>query len=228
MKTAYRVSLVALAASAVLMGQGPAFADPPSWAPAHSERDHDGDSHQDRRDDRHDDRREDRHDGDDYHYVHYGHEYWHDGGYRYRGYHGDDWDHDYGVVRGGRCDTNVLLGVTGAVTGAVIGNRTSSPDNRGIATVFGAIAGGIIGSAVGGAIDDGDRACIGHSLELAPVGHPVYWRNPRSHVYWRMVPLRDVSPVCREFQVYREFDGRRGGERVVACRRNRGAWDIRG
>ena len=128
----------------------------------------------------------------------------------------------------GRCNTDVLLGVTGAVGGAIIGNRTSAPQNRDIATIFGAIAGGIIGSAVGDAIDDGDRACIGHSLELARVGHPVYWSNPRNHVTWRLVPLRDVSTVCREFEVHRYYYGRHGTERVIACRRTRGYWDVRG
>ena len=213
MKTQSRALVSALAALATLTGlcwQAPAVADPPTWAPAHGARDHDG------HESWHEEREE--HDG---HEGHHGH---HD----YRGYHGDDWGNDYGVVRSGQCNTDVLLGVTGAVGGAVIANRTSTPENRDIATIFGAIAGGIIGSAVGSAIDNGDRACIGHSLELVPVGHPVYWNNPRSHVVWRVVPLRDLSPVCREFHVYREYYGRRSVERVVACRRNRGAWDIRG
>ena len=207
-------ALAALTTVAALAWQVPAVADPPSWAPAYGAREHG------------EDRRE-YHDGD---YGRYEHEEWHEGQHGrhdYRGYHGDDWGNDYGVVRSGHCNTDVLLGVTGAVGGAVIGNRTSTPENRDIATIFGAIAGGIIGTAVGGAIDNGDRACIGHSLELAPVGHPVYWSNPRSHVGWRVVPLRDLSPVCREFHVYREFAGHHDVERVVACRRNRGAWDIR-
>jgi surface antigen len=238
MKTPCRALLIALAAIATVGSQAPAFADPPSWAPANGERDHDrdhdGDHDRDWRDerrddrDRHEDRRDGDHDRDDYRYVRYGHPYWYQGRYVYRGYYNDDWHNDYGVVRTGRCDTNVWLGAAGAVTGAVIGNRSASPYNQGVATIFGAIAGGIIGSAVGSAIDNGDRACMGQTLELAPIGHPVYWQNPHSRVYWRMVPVRDVSPVCREFQVYREFNGHRGGQRIVACRRYRGAWDIRG
>lgn len=241
MNTPSRAVLIALAALITLGSQRPALADPPSWAPAYGESDHgrghDRDHDKDWRDDRHegrdgdhdrDDRRGGDHDRDDYRYVRYGHPYWYQGRYVYRGYGGDDWHSDYGVVHSGQCNTNVLLGVAGAVTGGVIGNRSASPGNEGIATIFGAVAGGIIGSAIGGAIDDHDRACIGQSLELAPVGHPVYWQNPRSRVYWRMVPLRDVSPVCREFQVYREFNGHRGGQRVIACRRYRGAWDVRG
>jgi surface antigen len=210
-------ALAALTTVAALAWQAPAAADPPSWAPAYGAREHGEDRREDRRDDRRDDR-SDYHDADEGHHGH------HD----YRGYHGDDWGNDYGVVSSGHCNTDVLLGVTGAVGGAVIANRTSTPENRDIATIFGAIAGGIIGTAVGSSIDNGDRACIGHSLELVPVGHPVYWNNPRSHVAWRVVPLRDLSPVCREFHVYRDYYGHHNVERVVACRRNRGAWDIRG
>ena len=193
----YRTLIPALAAAAALSWQLPAFADPPSWAPAYGAREHDGD-----------------HEG-------------HHGYHGYRGYHGDDWHNDYGVVSTGHCNTDVVLGVTGAVTGAVIGNRSASPENREVATIFGAIAGGIIGSAVGDAIDDGDRACIGHSLELGRVGHPVVWRNPHSHVAWRLVPVRDVSRECREFDLRRDYYGRRGTERVVACRRGHGHWAIR-
>ena len=235
--------LLACAAGALALwcAQGTALADPPSWAPAYGERDHDrqGDRDRDdrprderrdeRRDDRRDDRHDDRRDGYDGHgYRGYG-SYGGYGGYGgYRGYGGDRWPRDYGVVARGRCDTDGVMTVFGAVTGGIIGNRASSPANRGVATVFGAIAGGIIGNAIGSAVDDGDRACIGQSLELVPVGRPVVWSNPHSHVEWRMVPLRDVSRDCREFDLQRGYDGRYGHERVVACRRDRGNWEFRG
>jgi surface antigen len=239
--TKYYCALVAtLAAAATLALQVPAYADPPSWTPAGEERDQGDrpgdqrDQHDKRRDDRRDDRRGDRRDDhrddrrderrDDRHYDYRYGEYYHREGHPYyRGYRGDDWDYDYGV-HGGRCDTDAVLGVAGAVTGAIIGNRSSAPENRGIATVFGAIAGGIIGSAVGDAIDDGDRGCLGQSFELARVGAPVVWVNPRSRVAWRVTPLRDVSPDCREFELRRGYGGRYGSERVVACRRGRGDW----
>ena len=207
----YRALIPFLSALAALCWQVPAAADPPPWAPAYRAREHD------------EDRDDDRRDGHSHHAVHYRH----GGHHGYHGYGGDDWDEDYGVVRSGHCNTDVVLGVTGAVTGAVIGNRTSSPENREIATVFGAIAGGIIGSAVGEAIDDGDRACMGHSLELGRLGHPVEWHNPRNHAYWLLVPVRDVSRDCREFDVRRRYDGRYYRERAVACRRGRGDWVVR-
>ena len=245
------VLMPALAALAALSMQAPAYADPPSWAPANGQRDQDedrqddgrdrGDDGRDRGDDdrdhRRDHRREDRRDdrprhgddrpsyGDDR--PSYGDDRPYEGRHGYHGYDGDDWDSDYGVVSSGRCDAGAGLGVAGAVTGAIIGNNTARPENRGIATVIGAIAGGIIGSAVGDSIDDGDRACIGHSLELGRIGRPVVWINPHSRVAWRVVPLRDVSRDCREFEVRRNYRGRLNDRTVVACRRNRGNWEFR-
>jgi len=234
MFTAKRALISALGLSVLLCAQAPAWADPPSWANAHGERD---DEHG--RD----------HDGDHGHDRNYGHSHGHDydrdddyrrgnhgyrgyGGYEghggYRGYGGDEWPDDYGVVRRGRCDTDSALTVFGAIAGGVIGNSTATPANRGVATVFGAIAGGIIGNVLGEAIDGGDRACIGHSLELAPLGRPVSWHNPHSHMGWRLTPLRDVSRSCREFDLVREYGGRYGHERVVACRRERGDWEFQG
>jgi surface antigen len=226
------VLIPALAAFATLSSQAPAYADPPSWAPANGQRDHDEDRQDEgqdrdardedrdhRRDHRRDERRDDR--------PRYGDDRPYEGHHGYHGYDGDDWDSDYGVVRSGRCDTDAVLGVAGAVTGAIIGNSTARPENRGIATIIGAIAGGIIGSAVGDSIDDGDRACIGHSLELGRVGRPVVWVNPRSRVAWRVVPLRDVSRNCREFEVRRNYRGRLSDRTVVACRRDRGYWEFR-
>ena len=224
----YRALVVSVTAAATLALQMPAYADPPAWTPAGEDRDQ-GDRpddqrdhrREDRRDDRRDERRDDRRDDRRYgeYYEREGHPY-------YRGYRGDDWDYDYGI-HGGRCDSNAVLGVAGAVTGAIIGSRSAGPENRGIATVFGAIAGGLIGNAVGNTIDDGDRGCLGQSFELARVGQPVVWVNPHSRVAWRVTPLRDVSPDCREFELRRGYGGRYGRERVVACRRGRGDWAFR-
>jgi surface antigen len=167
------------------------------------------DDRQDRREERRDDRQERREERRDDRRA-------------YRSHWGDEWQDDYGVVSTGRCNTQAVLGVLGAVTGGLIANHNASGADRGVATILGALAGGLLGGAVGNAIDDSDRACIGQSLELAPFGRPVVWINPRTQVSWRVVPIRDVSDRCREFDLYRS----RGHERVVACRRGRGDWEF--
>jgi surface antigen len=171
-------------------------AEPPDHAPAWGYRD----KHQDR-------------DRDDDHERH-----------RHRGYTGVEWADDYGVDSG-RCNTDAILTAVGAVGGAVIGNRVASPRNRTVATIVGAIAGGVIGNAIGDAIDDGDRGCMGHGLEIAPLRHAVVWTNPRNHTEHYMRPVRNLRGGCRMFE-YRE--GARGRlTMLTACRGGDGAWRIR-
>jgi surface antigen len=145
-----------------------------------------------------------------------------DDDYRYRGYTGDRWRDDYGV-RSGHCNADTILTVAGAVAGGVIGNRTSSEDNRTVATILGAVIGGVVGNVVGDAIDDRDRACIGQAYELGEIGRPVRWRN-RSRYDYVLVPIRNVDRGCREFDITRSYYGRRQHERVIACRGPGGNW----
>ena len=201
----------ALIISTLLAGlvTAPTFADPPDWAPAHGRRDKDRRHDEDRRDDRREDRREDSRDAR-----------------VYRGYTGDTWTSDYGVASG-RCNTDAALAVIGAAGGAVIGNRTASPENRGIATVIGAVVGGIAGKALGDSIDNRDRACMGQAFEMATVGQPVRWRNSTAGVDYIVKPVRDLPRGCREVELQSVQRGRPYTEVVTACRGSRGEWNIR-
>ena len=147
----------------------------------------------------------------------------HDPGYA--GYTGDHWEHDYGV-RSGRCNTDEILAAVGAVAGGVIGNRTASEENRTVATIVGAIIGGVLGAKIGDSIDDGDRACIGHSLELADTGHTVRWRNATSRTDYSLRPTRNLEAGCREFELAAVRDGRRRKDLMKACRGDGGAWEF--
>ena len=143
---------------------------------------------------------------------------------KFHGYTGVEWEQDYGIS-GGRCDTDKVLTVVGAVGGAVIGNRTASPENRTVATIAGAIIGGVIGNKVGDAIDDGDRACLGHSLEVGSTGHAITWTNPRTRIAYRVEPVRDLPGGCREFR-YRAGAGARSAL-MTACRKANATWEVR-
>jgi surface antigen len=180
-----------------------AIADPPDHAPAYGQR-HRHERHHERD---HDDRAGER--------------------VRYRGYTGVEYAHDHGVLAG-RCNTDVVLAAVGAAGGAYVGNRMGTPENRVLTTVVGAVVGGVLGRAVGDALDDRDRACMGHALEMAPVGRPVRWQNPRSRVVYVMTPVRDLRAGCREFELAAEGRAARRGDRVMACRDRRGAWVIQG
>ena len=143
---------------------------------------------------------------------------------KHRGYTGVEWEQDYGIARG-RCNSDAALTAIGAVGGAIIGNRTASPENRTIATVAGALIGGMIGNAVGDAIDDADRACIGHSLEVGSLGRVVSWTNPRTRVEYRLRPVRDLPGGCRVFDY--QVGPRGKPVQMTACRGDAAAWVIR-
>jgi surface antigen len=124
------------------------------------------------------------------------------------------------------CNTDEILTAVGAVAGGVIGNRTASDGNRTVATIVGAVIGGVVGNKVGDAIDARDRACIGHSLELANKGQPVTWRNASSGVDYVVRPVRDGANGCREFELVANRAGKKQSERMYACRENGGAWEF--
>lgn len=142
---------------------------------------------------------------------------------KFRGYTGSEWDNDYGV-RSGRCNTDTVLAAIGAAGGAVIGNRSASPENRTVATLIGALVGGVIGNEIGESIDARDRACMGHSLELAAVGRTVTWSNPDTRVTHTLRPVRDLSGDCRRFE-YR-VGNRPRATTLTACRSGSG-WTVR-
>lgn len=147
-------------------------------------------------------------------------------GARYAGYSGREWTRDYGVIEG-RCNTEEVLTVIGAVAGGVIGNRVADREDRAIATVAGAIIGGVIGNRIGDAIDDRDRACIGHSLELVGSGRRVEWQNPSTGVYYGLRPVRDLDRRCREFELEaRKKNGKPQKQKMRACRDERGSWVV--
>lgn len=143
----------------------------------------------------------------------------------YRGYTGQSWERDYGVSSG-RCNTDEILTAVGAVTGGVIGNRTASDADRTVATILGTVIGGVVGHKIGDAIDDRDRACIGHSLELAGADRPVTWRNASTGVDYIVRPSRDASNGCREFELKATRGGKKQADRLYACRESGGTWEF--
>ena len=143
----------------------------------------------------------------------------------YVGYAGRQWPNDYGVISGS-CNTDAVLTVIGAAAGGVIANRTASGENRAIATVIGAIVGGVVGNAIGDRIDKGDRACVGHALELARVGQRVRWTNPATGLTYTVRPTRDLADHCREFEFSARGGSKSGPVTLTGCARQGGAWEL--
>lgn len=86
--------------------------------------------------------------------------------------------------------------------------------------------GAVIGAKIGRAIDDSDRACMGHALELAGEHKTVTWKSAKG-VQYELTPTKNIGDranPCREF-VTRVSSARvADAVKGVACRRGNGEW----
>ncbi len=180
-------------AVAALVAAGPALADPPAHAPAHG-------------------------------YYKNGKPHDHRGAREVR-YHegrsGVAYVRDYGISSG-RCNRDEIGTVIGGVTGAVIGGQVADRDNRAVGMVVGGVVGAVLGHAIGDSLDRGDRACMGHALELGRPGVPVVWHNDGRRYHF--TPRGDARDGCRHATL--RVDGGRPRE-VLACPAGRGEWRFR-
>jgi len=148
----------------------------------------------------------------------------------YTGYTGKKWDKHYGVVNG-RCNREAVGAVIGAVAGGAVGSQVGKGENRQIAILVGTVAGAVIGAKIGRDIDQTDRACIGHALELAGDKKRVSWKSANERTTYRLTPLRgfDQNGVnCREFDLRVTSGDRKETSRAKACPGGDGTWRIVG
>ncbi len=219
-----RTAAVIASATLFLLADVSALADPPRWAPAHGYRDKQ-DDHDRRDDERRDGRdrdgdRDGDHDGDRH------------GNRRrqsyYVGYSGTEYDRDFGIPAG-RCNREEVGAVLGGVVGGVVGNQVGSRDNRVVATILGATVGALIGAKIGRDMDDRDRSCFGHALEIGTGGRRVNWSNNDTGVRYALVPLdgaRGGTQVCRDFQLTSSRGGIVDVRKGRACQVRPGAWEL--
>ena len=148
----------------------------------------------------------------------------------YVGYTGRQWSDDYGI-RSGRCDrdrSHVATAV-GAVAGGVIGSKVASDENKLIAVLAGAAIGAVIGNEIDKELDDDDRRCFGHSLELLEDGRRVQWDGARSGMLYTLTPTRRFERdgrVCRQFTLTRDYTGKQIKKQASACRYGEGEWRV--
>lgn len=145
----------------------------------------------------------------------------------YRGYTGHKWAEDYGVLAG-HCNTDAVGAVLGGVVGGAIGAQVGKGDGRVVAIILGTVLGAVIGDKLARNMDDTDRACIGHTLELAADGAEVTWVNPATQLSYAVTPVSGFSEngrQCREFATRIAGNGRSEATRSKACRADDGSWD---
>jgi surface antigen len=147
---------------------------------------------------------------------------------RYVGYTGGGWEQDYGV-REGSCNRKAIGTVVGAVIGGVVGSQVGDGDGRTVAIILGSVLGGVIGRAIGEELDEGDRGCIGHALELGEVGRNVRWINERTNVSYIVTPLAIDSKDtknCRRFKLQAAAGKKQEASNGRACRDSAGVWKM--
>ncbi len=164
-----------------------AYADPPSWAPAHGWRK--------------------KHDP------------------YYMGYSGKQWDNDYGVIQG-NCNREAIGTVLGGAVGGAVGSTVGKGDGKTVAIILGSVLGAVIGNRIGKEMDDSDRGCIGHALELAPNNQTVAWQGA-SGLGYHLTPLSDYTSngmKCREYRLRVNGQNINEDRREKACLAGDGNW----
>ncbi len=146
----------------------------------------------------------------------------------YAGYSGRQWERDYGVSLG-RCDRAAVGAVLGGVAGGVIGSQVGDGGQRGVATVLGAVIGATVGAEIGRRMDQADRSCVGHALELARPGQAIAWTNHNTGLAYQLTPAddsRDLDEGCRRFRLIATGAFGLSEGRTVACAGPDGAWTL--
>jgi surface antigen len=143
----------------------------------------------------------------------------------YVGYTGAQWERDFDISSGS-CNRQEIATVVGAIAGGVIANRVAD-EHKAVATIVGVIAGGVIGNKIGRELDEADRGCFGHALEIAQPGQKVTWANQTANVRYEMTP-GNASPQygasCREYTLVTITGSQRSSQPGVACQSQPGVW----
>ena len=146
----------------------------------------------------------------------------------YVGYTGKKWDRDYGVIQG-RCNTKAVGAVVGGAAGGAIGSQIGQGDTRTIAIIAGTAIGAILGAKIGQDIDNSDRGCMGHALELTGERKTVSWTNAATGVAYRLTPVANLKrgdQPCREFVTEARAGKKKEKFKSVACRSGDGVWEM--
>lgn len=146
----------------------------------------------------------------------------------YVGYMGKRWYHDYGI-RSGRCNREAVATVLGGIIGGTIGAEVGDDGREAVAIIIGAAAGALIGNKIGRELDEADRSCFGHALEIAEPGQVVTWTNSETGVEYEMALGRGAAEhgnSCRRYMLLGTVGSTRSFRQGVACQTKPGVWDI--
>jgi hypothetical protein len=79
-------------------------------------------------------------------------------------------------------------------------------------------------------MDPADHACMDRTLEHAPTGQTVAWRNPDNGTQYRVTPTQtyqgDGGRPCRVYTTQAVIDGKDQQVEGTACRQPDGSWKV--
>jgi surface antigen len=90
-------------------------------------------------------------------------------------------------------------------------------------------AAGAIGAEIGRRMDQADRSCVGHALELAQPGQTVAWKNHNTGIAYQLTPVKDANQLsdgCRKFRLIATGGFGLSEGRTVACAGTDGKWRL--
>jgi surface antigen len=146
----------------------------------------------------------------------------------YVGYTGTKWERDYDISSG-HCNREEIGAVVGGVIGGAVGARTASEENRTVAVIIGAAIGALVGSRIGRQLDDADRGCFGHALEIGPAGRAVSWTNAATGVSYSLVPgsgKKVNGKSCRAYSLTATRGKATEKRQGTACQTSVGVWSL--
>jgi len=145
----------------------------------------------------------------------------------YLGYSGVRYEQDFGIVSG-RCNREEIATVVGGAVGGYLGSRIAE-EHPVVGTVLGTVAGAVIGKRIGRELDERDRHCFGHALELGEIGQRILWTNESTGVRYELVPgavLERQGVTCREFTMTAADARGRSSSKGRACQVRPGVWEV--
>ena len=167
----------------------------------------------------------------------------------YAGYGGTRWSTDYGIAAG-RCDRDAIAIEANPGGQTLVQRHEENLRNRTVG-IIGATQGTglLLSTRLGGRLDERDRRCLGHVLELGVPGRQVGWTNGGTRQAFA-VAVSEYTPTssipsgtrpgakerCRVLLltttaigagVGAGASGRGNTETLVACEANPGVWSIR-
>ena len=165
------------------------------------------------------------------------------------GYGGTRWSTDYGIAAG-RCDRDAIVVEAGSGGQTLVQRHEENLRNRTVG-IIGATPGTglLLSTRLGGRLDERDRRCLGHVLELGVPGRQVGWTNGTTRQAYA-VAVSEYTPSvsipsgarpgskdrCRVLLLTTTGVGagtrvgvaeRGNTETLVACQANPGVWSIR-